>query len=211
MPRSLVLADDHPILLDALDRIFVAHGGFTVVERCVNGRETIDAVVRLRPEALVLDLRMPQGGGIAVLREISARRLMTRTVLLTAAPEDPEISEAVRLGVWGIVLKEMAPSVLVGCLLSVCEGKRELGRFAAFRRRESSPPLREDRVPPEALTPREIAIVREVSAGRRTREVATRLGISEGTVKIHLHHIYAKWNVEGRVELLLVAQRNGIL
>jgi two-component system nitrate/nitrite response regulator NarP len=105
----------------------------------------------------------------------------------------------------------MAPSVLVQCLLSVCDGKRELGRFAAFRRRESSPPPPEDRIPPEALTAREIAIVREVSAGRRTREVAMRLGISEGTVKIHLHHIYAKWNVEGRVELLLVAQRNGIL
>jgi DNA-binding NarL/FixJ family response regulator len=207
--HSLVLADDHPILLDGLERIFAADGRFKLLERCVNGRETIAAVIRLRPEALVLDLRMPQGGGIAVLREIAARRLMTRAVLLTAAPEDPEISEAVRLGVWGIVLKEMAPSILVQCILDVCEGKRSLDRFPAARR--SSNDHRQDPLPPEVLTPREIAIVREVSAGRRTREVAERLGISEGTVKIHLHNIYAKLNVEGRVELVLKAQRNGLL
>jgi DNA-binding NarL/FixJ family response regulator len=208
--HSLVLADDHPILLDGLERIFAADGRFTLFERCVNGRETIAAVIRLRPEALVLDLRMPQGGGIAVLREIAARRLMTRAVLLTAAPEDPEISEAVRLGVWGIVLKEMAPSILVRCVLDVCEGKRNLDRFPATRRAGPND-HRQDPLLPEILTPREIAIVREVSAGRRTREVAERLGISEGTVKIHLHYIYAKLKVEGRVELVLKAQRNGLL
>jgi DNA-binding NarL/FixJ family response regulator len=210
MVHSLVLADDHPILLDGLERIFAADGHFTILERCVNGRETIDAVIRLRPEALVLDLRMPQGGGVAVLREIAARRLMTRAVLLTAATEDPGISEAVRLGVWGIVLKEMAPSVLVRCVLDVCEGKRSLGRFAAPRRAGPND-HRQQILLPEILTPREIAIVREVSAGRRTREVAERLGISEGTVKIHLHHIYAKLKVEGRVELVLTAQQNGLL
>jgi len=208
--HSLVLADDHPILLDGLERIFAADGRFTLLERCVNGRETISAVLRLRPEALVLDLRMPQGGGIAVLREIAARRLMTRAVLLTAAPEDPEISEAVRLGVWGIVLKEMAPSILVQCVLDVCEGRRSLDRFTATRRTGSND-QRPEPLLPEILTPREIAIVREVSAGRRTREVAERLGISEGTVKIHLHNIYAKLKVEGRVELVLKAQRNGLL
>jgi DNA-binding NarL/FixJ family response regulator len=210
MTHRLILADDHPILLDGLERIFLAGGAFTVVERCVNARETIDAVIRLRPDALVLDLRMPQGGGIAVLREISARRLMTRAVLLTAAPEDPEISEAIRLGVWGIVLKEMAPSVLVQCVLDVCGGKRDLGGYSAPSRAGPDEPAG-DLAPPEVLTRREIAIVREISAGRRTREVAVRLGITEGTVKIHLHNIYAKLNVEGRVELLLVAQRNGLL
>jgi len=208
--HSLVLADDHPILLDGLERIFAADGRFALLERCVNGRETISAVLRLRPEALVLDLRMPQGGGIAVLREIAARRLMTRAVLLTAAPEDPEISEAVRLGVWGIVLKEMAPSILVQCVLDVCEGRRSLDRFTPTRRTGPND-QRPEPLLPEILTPREIAIVREVSAGRRTREVAERLGISEGTVKIHLHNIYAKLKVEGRVELVLKAQRNGLL
>src|ERR1051326_1388471 len=99
----------------------------------------------------------------------------------------------------------MAPSALVRCVLDVCRGKRDLGGYSAPRRAGSDEPTG-DVAPPEALTPREIAIVREISAGRRTREVAARLGITEGTVKIHLHNIYAKLNVEGRGEIPPVAQ-----
>jgi len=212
MPIGLVLADDHPIILDGLDHLFRQEEDFKVLARCRDGEETLQAVRKHRPDVLILDLRMPGKDGLAVLREVTKEKLPTRVVLLTAEMSDAEALEAIRLRVNGVVLKEMAPQLLVKCIRKVHAGgqwweKRSLGRaMETMLRREAG-----EREIAGVLTPRELQIVRLVASGLHNKEIADKLTISEGTVKIHLHHIYEKLHVDGRLELTLYAQDKGLV
>ena len=212
MAISLVLADDHPIILDGLELLFRSEQDFQVLARCVNGREAIQAVRQHRPDVLILDIRMPGMDGIAVLKQLREENLPTRVVILTVSLGEDELMALVRLGVRGVVLKEMAPQMLVQCVRKVHAGeqwleKRSFGRaMEKMLSREAG--MREVA---DALTPREIEIVRMVAAGLRNKEIAESLSISEGTVKIHLHHIYEKLHLGGRLELALYAQERGLV
>jgi DNA-binding NarL/FixJ family response regulator len=208
----LVLVDDHPIVLQGLEQLFGLEPDFAVVASCLGGEEALEAVEQHRPDVLVLDVRMPEKDGLAVLRQIRKRLRPVRVVLLTAAMEEDEVVEAVRLGVRGIVLKEMAPQRLVHCIRRVHAGElmvdnrtvaRALERVA--RREAGTQRLA------ALLTPRELEIVRMVAGGLRNKEIAARLSISEGTVKIHLHNTYEKLDVDGRLALMLYAQEHGLV
>jgi DNA-binding NarL/FixJ family response regulator len=203
----LVLADDHPIVLDGLETLFRLEPDFEVAARCVSGEETVIAVRRHRPDVLVLDIHMPRKDGLAVLRDLQHDKLPTKVVLLAAVLEEEEVLEALRLGVRGMVLKELAPQMVVQCVRKVHAGEQWLEKHAVSRvvdsllRREAG-----EREAANVLTPREIEMVGMVARGLRNKEMSKRLAISEGTVKIHLHHIYRKLKVENRVELILYAQ-----
>ena len=207
MSIRLVLADDHPIVLDGLETLFRLEPDFDVAARCVNGDETVVAVRRHRPDVLILDIHMPRKDGLAVLRDLQNDKLPTKVVLLAAVLEEEEVLEAMRLGVRGMVLKELAPQMVVQCVRKVHAGEQWLEKHAVSRmvdsllRREAG-----EREAANVLTPREIEMVGMVARGLRNKEMSKRLAISEGTVKIHLHHIYRKLKVENRVELILYAQ-----
>ena len=211
MTIRVVLADDHPIILDGLEVLFRMEHDIQVVARCVNGEEALQAVRQHRPDILILDIRMPGKDGLAVLREMNDDDLPTQVVLLTVALDEEETMEALRLGVRGVVLKEMAPQMLVQCIRKVHAGEQWLERRSVGRALEKLL-WRETgtREVARVLTPREIEIVRMVAAGLRNKEIADRLSISEGTVKIHLHHIYEKLHLNGRLELALYAQDRGL-
>jgi len=211
MPIRLVLADDHPIVLQGLQRLFETEPDFTVAACCGSGEAAIESVRRVRPDVLVLDLRMPRTTGLDVLRTLAAEKLPCRTVLLTAAIPDDDVVEAVRLGVYAIVMKESAPDALVECVRRVARGEhaiepefvaRAFGR--ALRRQTAA------RDVARTLTPREIELVKMVAQGLRNRAIAERLAISEGTVKIHLHNVYEKLGIDGRLELMVWAQEQGV-
>ena len=207
MPINIVLADDHPIVLDGLENLFRLEPDFRVVARCVNGEESLAAVRRHRPDVLILDIHMPRNDGLSVVRELRREKLQTQVVLLAAALEDEEVMEALRLGVRGMLLKELAPQMVVRCVRKVYAGeqwieKQSFGRaLDSLLRREAG-----EREAAGVLTPREIEMVRMVARGLRNKEMSEQLAISEGTVKIHLHNIYRKLKVENRVELILFAQ-----
>ena len=211
MPISLVLADDHPIVLEGLVQLFRLEADCHVVARCRNGEETLAAVRRHRPDILVLDIRMPGKDGFEVLREIAQDALTTRVVLLTAALDEEQVVEAVGLGAWGLVLKEMAPETLVQCVRAVSRGERWLDNRSLVRALEKVA-QREAEAGRVAtlITPRELEIVRMVATGLRNKEIAARLSITEGTVKLHLHHIYEKLQVDGRLTLLVYARQHGL-
>ena len=211
MAIRLVLADDHPIILDGLESLFRMEQDIQVVARCVNGEEALQAVRQHRPDILILDIRMPAKDGLQVLREIQEDNLPTQIILLTVGLDEEETVEALRLGVRGVVLKEMAPQMLVQCVRKVHGGEQWLERRSVGRALEKLL-WREAGAREVAgmLTPREIEIVRMVAAGLRNKEIADKLFISEGTVKIHLHHIYEKLQLDGRVELALYAQDKGL-
>jgi two-component system, NarL family, nitrate/nitrite response regulator NarL len=212
MPIRLVLADDHPIVLDGLEQLFRLSRDFLVVARCRDGEETLKALRLYRPDILILDIRMPRCDGLQVLRNLQTEGLPTQVVLLTADLEEAQLLEALQLGVSGIVLKETAPRLLVDAVREVHAGGRWVDKGSANRalekllRREQ-----EGRVAEPPLTPRELEIVRMVARGLRNRNIAEQLQISEGTVKIHLHNIYEKLGVDGRGELAFHARNKGLV
>jgi DNA-binding NarL/FixJ family response regulator len=212
MPIRLVLADDHPLVLDGLEQLFRLSRDFAVMARCRNGDETLKALRLYRPDVLILDIRMPRGDGLEVLRLLQQEDLPTRVVVLTADLEEAQLLEALQLGAGGIVLKEMAPRLLVDAVREVHAGGRWVDKGSANRALEKLLRREEEgRAAEPSLTPRELEIVRMVARGLRNRTIAEQLQISEGTVKIHLHNIYEKLAVGGRGELAFHARSKGLV
>ena len=212
MPVRVALADDHPIVLDGLEQLFRLEPDVQVVARCRNADEALKAIRTESPDVLVLDLLMPGGSGLELLRAVHGHQLPTRIVLLTAVVDDEQLLEAIRLGAQGVVLKDMAPQLLIDAVREVHQGgqwlERGLGGLALRRLL-----AREKRGSAAArlLSSREREIVRLVSTGLRNRAIAERLSISEGTVKVHMHNIYEKLDVTGRIELTNYARENGLI
>ena len=201
---SVVIADDHPIVLAGLESLLGREADIRVVERCSDGVEALRAVAKYKPDVLILDLRMPRADGVAVLQQLHKDRSTTRVVILAAVIDDDALLEAIRLDARGVVLKERAPQHLVDCIRAVYAGRQWYEQRAIAEAMEKL--VRKDAAAKEMtsiLSRREIDVVRAVALGLRNREIAERLGIAEGTVKLHLHTIYTKLDVDGRTALIV--------
>jgi DNA-binding NarL/FixJ family response regulator len=212
VPIRIAIADDHALVLHGLKRLFDGEAEFEVVEVCGNGAEAIAAARRGNIDVLLLDIKMPGMSGIDVLRTLSAERLKCSTVLLTAALSDSDAVEGLRLGARGIMLKESSPDALLECVRRVSRGEQWVDSETMTRALETIT-RRESMIsdPSRTLTAREREIVRMIAQGLRNKAIAERLFISEGTVKIHLHNVYEKLGLDGRLELMLHAQREGLV
>ena len=206
----LMLVDDHAIVLQGLQQLLGRENDFTVIAACANVESALDAFEREAPDVLVLDLRMPGADGFVLLRRLVESGRQCPTVLLTAAIDDHQVLEAVNLGVQGLVMKDSSPETLIDCIRRVHAGQQWLDQ-PTVTRALSTALHREVAARETALTSREIEIVRMVSEGLRNRAIATRLSISEGTVKVHLHNIYEKLGVDGRLELTLCARQRRLV
>jgi len=197
----LVVADDHPIVLAGLANCLAGEPDFQISAGAVDGGEALKAVRQLRPDVLVLDLRMPVKDGLSVLRELKEEKSPTPVVILTALNNDESI-EAVRLGARGLLLKDAASSQLVQCIREVHAGRKWLDNGVAMRaldrflEREAGA-----RSTAELLTHRELEVARMVAEGLPSKSIARKLAISEGTTKLHLHHVYEKLHLNGRIAL----------
>jgi DNA-binding NarL/FixJ family response regulator len=207
----IVIADDHPVVRRGLAQFIADESELEVVAECADGESALAAVERFAPDVLIVDLSMPVLNGLDVLRRLQTFPSSPAVVLLAGNISDAEVVEAMRLGVKGVVLKEMAPSLLVACIRKVAAGGTWLEKEAAgrtlerlLRHEQSRQKVR------DVLTPREIEIVRMVASGLGNREVGEKLFISEGTVKTHLHSVYDKLGLKGRVQLANYAQENGL-
>lgn len=211
MPIRIVIADDHPFILDGLDQLFRGEHDCEIVARCLNGQEALQAVERYRPDVLVLDVRMPQMDGIELLRIVHERQLPVKVVLLTASLDDARLLEAFRLGASGLVLKESAPRLLAQSVRQVAAGEQSwngkaiAGALRLVLQREQAVAAASS-----TLTPREVEVTKMVASGLRNKDIASRLDITEGTVKFHLHSIYEKLRIDGRYALINYARDHGL-
>lgn len=199
---SIVVADDHPVVLGGLIALLKKDKMFRLAASCANGPEAIDAIRTLRPELALLDVNMPGLNGLQVLETLIAENLPTRVCLLAASLTDREIVAAATRGASGVILKEAAPDTLVTCLHAIAAGQKWLPAHlvdgAVERLREHDAQIAKVS---DALSPREIEIMLKVAEGLSNKEVGRQLDISEGTVKIHLHSIYQKIHVNNRTSL----------
>ena len=200
MPIRLVLIDDHPMVLKGLEQLLQQNADLEVVATCATAAEGLRAVELLHPDVLLLDLKLPGQDGLSVLRALDPEA-RPAVVVLTASQDEDDLIAAARLGARGIVLKAMAPRVLEDCIRAVHVGRVSLevgGVDLAARlaqRRHVEAELQ------RVLTTREIEIMRLVAAGLDNQEIAARLSITVGTVKIHLHHVFEKLQLRGRRDL----------
>jgi len=206
MALRLVIADDHPIVLQGLQDLFAQHADIVTVAACTSGAEALDAVLHHRPDVLLLDLKMEGLSGLDVLRQLNASGARCPTVILTAAATDEDVANALRLGVAGLILKDSRPEAVVDGVRQVALGRSWIDRDMLSRALAVDSESTAAGVPERTLTTREVEVIKLVAEGLRNKEIAGRLGIAEGTVKIHLHNIYDKLGVDGRLELVLAAQ-----
>jgi two-component system nitrate/nitrite response regulator NarP len=202
---TVLIADDHPVVLSGIEAI-LRDTPYRVVGTATSGAEVLETLPALRPDILILDVRMPDHSGIDVLRTLRSRGDDRPVVLMTASLTDQLLMEALELGVQGIVLKEGAQHLLVRCLDDVAAGRKWISRELLQQALDVKMGGGTAANGLKALTPRERAVAGLVAQGKRNREIAEELGISEGTVKIHLHRIYEKLGVGNRTELALRAR-----
>lgn len=206
---TVLIADDHPIVLEGLAALFEG-SGHSVVARCTSGLEVLDALQGVDPDILVLDLNMPPPDGLEIARTLKQRGHRAGIVLLTSDLADDDIIQAMQVGVAGIVLKEAASQQLIACLDAVHAGRQWFDREIANRALSSVASQAPSGRVADRLTPRELDVARLVARGLRNKEVARELAITEGTVKMYLHNIYDKLEVAGRVELANVVRDRGL-
>jgi len=200
----VVIADDHPIALAGLESLLSGERDIVVVARCVDGHGVVRAVASERPDVLMVDQDMPVVDGVTILRELRNAGDSTPLILL-ATSKNQKLQEALSLNVEGIVLKHSDPRQFVRCLREVGAGRRwiDSGLNGYAEPAGAGQVL-------NTLTRRQIEVARAAVSGLSNKELAHRLGVSEGTIKNHLHAIYERLRVDGRLALLLYLKEKAL-
>jgi two-component system nitrate/nitrite response regulator NarP len=194
----VLLVDDHPMIAAALEML-LRGSDYQLVGRARTVAEANRMITKLKPDLLLLDVHQPDGSGLDILKRISGPRSRRKTILLTAGMDDAQLLSAADLAPDGMVLKTSDPGLLLECMDAVVSGKSwtdpELAEATrnAQEKAASAPPL----------TRRERELIELVRQGLRNRDIAAELGVTEGTVKVYLHAIFDKLQVENRTELAL--------
>ena len=203
---SVLIADDHTLFREALRKLLDNEPDLMVAGEASDGREAVRLASQLRPDVVLLDLRMPGGPGLPALREISRLAPLIRTLVLTADAGDSDVVEALQLGARGVVLKHSPPEMVFKSIRSVAAGEYWVGRervadlIEMMRKRQAASEAAQ-RGPALGLTPRELQMVSAVVAGCSNGDIAEKFSISTKTVKHHLTNIFDKLGVSNRIEL----------
>ena len=196
----ILIADDHPMIAAALE-VLLRGTDYELVGRARSGADASAQAQRLGPDILLLDVNMPDGSGLDVLRQLRGVRRAPAVILLTAGMDDTQLLTADSLDPEGMVLKTSDPALLLECMEQVRAGETWIDPEIAERTRLA----KEKASNAPSLTPRERELVELVRQGLRNREIATQLGVTEGTVKVYLHAIFDKVGVDNRTELAMRA------
>lgn len=205
----ILIADEYPIFREGVRKVFQDAADIQIAAESEDVGEILDLVKEADPDVLLMDAAMPGPLGMEVLRELGAMERGVRTILITAPSEAIGVTEAVQLGVRGIITREITPEQLIKCIRAVAEGQFWLGQtqVADLVKELLSPEPRAQKNGNGrfSLTPRELEVVKKIAAGYTNRDIARELAISEQTVKHHVSSIFDKIGVSTRLELALFA------
>jgi DNA-binding NarL/FixJ family response regulator len=203
---SLLIVDDHPVVRDGLRGMFSADERFEVLGEAGDGTEAIAAAERLRPDVILMDLRMPKTDGVGAIRELARRGVAARVLVLTTYDTDSDVLPAIEAGATGYLLKDVPREDLFRAVVAAAQGQTVLSPTVATlvigqMREPASQPLSQ----------RELAVLELIARGFSNRDAARQLFISEATVKTHLVHAYAKLGVNDRAAAVAAAFNRGYL
>jgi NarL family two-component system response regulator LiaR len=208
----LFVADDHPIVREGLRALIATEPQMKLVGEAADGVQAIEQIKALRPDVILLDLKMPRKDGLAVIDEIVQDDPDVRIVVLTSFAEDEKVFAAIKAGALGYLLKDSSPDALLQAIRDVYNGESHLHPTIARKlMRELSKPVSANQKPTtEPLTTREVEILNLVAHALTNREIAERLSLSERTVRHHVSNILEKLHLASRTQATLFALREGL-
>lgn len=201
MTPRIVLADDHPFMRAGVVSA-LASRGMDVTAAVGDGDQALDAIHRETPDVVILDVNMPVRDGIATLQTLRRSGDMRPVILLTAEMDDKALAAAMEAEVNAIVFKDRAETHLHEAVRAVMAGERYIEPEVIDR--ANSLPTGEQVSLKDALSPRELAIAEAVAAGKRNRDIAAEVGMTEGSIKVYLHRVYEKLGIDNRTELAVM-------
>lgn len=203
---TLLIVDDHPVVRDGLRGMFSADPRFEVLGEAGDGAEAIAAGEKLRPDVILMDLRMPRTDGVTAIKELAKRGVPARVLVLTTYDTDSDVLPAIEAGATGYLLKDSPREELFRAVEAAAKGQAVLSPSVATRL------MGQMRQPAsEPLSQRELEVLELIARGSTNREAAKALFISEATVKTHLLHVYAKLGVNDRAAAVATAFSRGYL
>jgi DNA-binding NarL/FixJ family response regulator len=195
--------DDHPLVREGLAALINDQPDMRIVGQGSTGQEAIKLFRDLQPDVLLLDMRLPDISGIDAMITILSGSPDARVIIVTSSEGDVEMQRALEGGAKGYLLKSMPPKDVLEAIRRVYAGKKAIPPEIASHLA--------DHMSDEALTSREVEILQQVAEGNRNRDIAERLFISEGTVKVHIKHIMEKLGANDRTQAITIAVRRGII
>lgn len=204
----VLLIDDHTLFRSGLETL-LEHHNIDVIAATGDGREGLQLARELNPDTILLDLRMPDMNGLEVLRQLRQEEMKMPVVMLTTSNEEHDLVECLRSGAQGYLLKDMEPDELVNALHDIQAGKTvvtpELAGMLARVVQGDNGEAEVKSTPFSELTPREMEILCLLAEGQSNKVIARNLGISDGTVKLHVKAVLRKLDVHSRVEAAVMA------
>lgn len=217
MSIRVLLADDQALFREGLDTLLSVHKDIEVIGQASNGQEAVDLALKLRPDVILMDMRMPMLNGIGATRRLKQSLSECRVIMLTTFNDDETIFDALRAGAVGYLLKDVGSAQLAESIRATSRGESILDPSVAakvvqeFSRVSSMVPTTNSEVLLEPLSEREIELLRLIATGFSNKEIAETLFITEGTVKNHITHILGKLNVRDRMQAVLKAKEIGLI
>lgn len=202
-PVSVLIVDDHPVVREGLCAMIAAEADMQVVGDVGTGGEALAIIPKLRPMVVLMDLLLPDMHGSEVIKRVCSRGSDTAFIALTSLVGDEEIYRVIEAGARGYMFKDMARKELVQAIRAVAKGRRYMPAQVGIAIAEN--------LPRPGLSDREIEVLQHVAAGRRNKEIAHQLGISEATINAHVKHILEKLHASDRTQAVTTALRRGII
>jgi DNA-binding NarL/FixJ family response regulator len=205
-PIGLVIVDDHPVVRDGLRGMFASDPDFAVLGEASSGQEALAVAEVVKPDVILMDLRMPRMDGVTAIAALRERGITARVLVLTTYDTDSDVLPAIEAGATGYLLKDAPREELLRAVRAAARGEAVLSPSVATRL------MGQLRNPSkEPLSQRELEVLSLIAKGHTNREAAARLFISEATVKTHLLHIYSKLGVKDRAAAVAAAFERGLL
>nr|WP_281284439.1 response regulator transcription factor [Nonomuraea diastatica] len=205
-PIGLLIVDDHPVVRDGLSSMFARDPEFEVLGEAADGAEAVRLAQALRPDVILMDLRMPGMDGVSAIRELAERGSEARVLVLTTYDTDSHVLPAIEAGATGYLLKDAPRDELSRAVRAAARGEAVLApSVAALLMNRVRAPV------PGPLSPREVEVLQLVASGATNREAAARLFLTEATIKSHMLNIYAKLGVNDRAAAVTEAFNRGLL
>lgn len=212
---TILIADDHDVVRDGLRMILESEDDFEVVGEAANGAEAVQLCGELKPQVVLMDLRMPGMDGLTAIKQIHQQQLDCNIVILTTYNEDALMIDGLRSGARSYLLKDTKRQVLFDTLRAAARGESllspEVIAKVVGQSGGETTPASKSSAGEITLTDREQEVLSGVAQGERSKEIAARLGITERTVKAHLASIYNKFGVDSRAAAIAVASQRGLL